>query len=158
MKSRLLTLIAISLTSLEGYAQTAEGDTYTMSEDEIAVAYGRQSKTTVTGAMVDIGSAELLKSPTGSAASAIAGALPGIFSVQMSGQPGASDPTLYVRGAGSLTDGASLPLILVDGVERSFFQMDPNEIESITVLKDASATAVYGLKGANGVILVTTRR
>ena len=63
-----------------------------------------------------------------------------------------------MRGVGSLSEAGAAPLILVDGVERSFFQMDPNEIESINVLKDASATAVFGVRGANGVILVTTRR
>ena len=82
----------------------------------------------------------------------------GLSSVSTSGQPGKEDPSIYIRGVGSLTEGASSPLILVDGVERSFFQMDPNEIESVTVLKDASATAVFGVRGANGVILVTTRR
>lgn len=64
---------------------------------------------------------------------------------------------MFIRGVGSLTESASSPLILVDGIERSFYQMDPNEIESVTVLKDASATAVFGVRGANGVILVTTR-
>lgn len=82
----------------------------------------------------------------------------GISSVQISGQPGAEDPDIYVRGTGSLSNEASKPLILVDGVERSFFQMDSHEIESVTVLKDASSTAVFGVRGANGVILVTTRR
>ena len=82
----------------------------------------------------------------------------GVSSVQVSGQPGAEDPEIFVRGTGSLSVDASRPLILVDGVERSFFQMDPNEIENVTVLKDASATAVFGVKGANGVILVTTKR
>lgn len=78
--------------------------------------------------------------------------------MQASGQPGADNAKIFVRGVGSLTEGGAAPLILVDGVERSFYQMDPNEIESINVLKDASATAVFGVRGANGVILVTTRR
>ncbi|MGN0188443.1 MAG: SusC/RagA family TonB-linked outer membrane protein, partial [Candidatus Cryptobacteroides sp.] len=127
--------------------------------DEVQViAYGKQSKMSVTGAITSINTEELLKSPSGSAASALAGAVTGISTVQTSGQPGSDDPQIFVRGAGSLTSEASSPLILVDGVERSFFQMDPNEIESITVLKDASSTAVFGVRGANGVILVTTRR
>lgn len=66
--------------------------------------------------------------------------------MQSSGQPGADDATLYVRGVGSLSTDLSQPLMLVDGVERSFFQLDPNEVESITVLKDASATAVFGVR------------
>lgn len=127
--------------------------------DEVQViAYGKQRKMSVTGAIVSIGSEDLLKSPSGSVANALAGAITGVSTVQTSGQPGAEDPQIYVRGTGSLNSEMSKPLILVDGVERSFFQMDPNEIESITVLKDAASTAVFGIRGANGVILVTTRQ
>lgn len=122
------------------------------------VAYGTQKKTSITGAVTSIGSEDLLKSPSGSVANSLAGALSGVSTIQTSGQPGAEDPDIYVRGSGSLTNEASKPLMLVDGVERSFFQMDPNEIESITVLKDAASTAVFGVRGANGVILVTTKR
>lgn len=122
------------------------------------VAYGKQKKTSITGAITSIGSEDLLKSPSGSAANSLAGALTGVSTIQVSGQPGAEDPDIYVRGSGSLTNEASKPLILVDGVERSFFQMDPNEIDNITVLKDAASTAVFGVRGANGVILVTTKR
>ena len=86
------------------------------------------------------------------------GAVTGLSSIQPSGQPGAENPSIYIRGTGSLSDELSKPLILVDGVERSFFQMDSHEIESITVLKDAASTAVFGVRGANGVVLVTTRR
>ena len=127
-------------------------------EEVQVVAYGKQKKTSITGAITSIGSEDLLKSPSGSAANSLAGALTGVSSIQVSGQPGAEDPDIYVRGSGSLTNEASKPLILVDGVERSFFQMDPNEIDNITVLKDAASTAVFGVRGANGVILVTTKR
>ena len=120
------------------------------------VAYGYQRKETVTGAISAIGTDQLTVSPNASVANALAGQLSGVSTIQQSGQPGAEDPQIYVRGAGSLTD--STPLILVDGIEMSFTQIDPNEIENITVLKDASATAVFGVRGANGVILVTTRR
>ena len=127
--------------------------------DEVqVVAYGQQRRVTVTGAVSSISSDDILKSPSGSVANALAGAITGVSSVQVSGQPGAEDPEIYVRGTGSLSNEASKPLILVDGVERSFFQMDPNEIENITVLKDAASTAVFGVRGANGVILVTTKR
>ena len=127
--------------------------------DEVqVVAYGQQRRVTVTGAVSSISSTDILKSPSGSVANALAGAITGVSSVQVSGQPGAEDPEIYVRGTGSLSNEASKPLILVDGVERSFFQMDPNEIENITVLKDAASTAVFGVRGANGVILVTTKR
>ncbi|MFO7852747.1 MAG: SusC/RagA family TonB-linked outer membrane protein [Bacteroidota bacterium] len=122
------------------------------------VAYGQQKKMTITGAIASVNSEELLKSPTASVANSLAGKVTGLSSIQFSGQPGADDPTIYVRGVASLSEGRSQPLMVVDGVERSFMQLDPNEIESITVLKDASATAVYGVRGANGVIIVTTKR
>ena len=122
------------------------------------IAYGSQKKVTVTGALSSINNEELLKSPVASMANALTGKVTGLASVQSSGPPGADDATLYVRGVGSLSADLSQPLMLVDGVERSFFQLDPNEVESITVLKDASATAVFGVRGANGVILVTTKR
>lgn len=127
-----------------------------MLDEVVVIAYGQQKKVTVTGSISNVGSKELLKSPTASLGNAIAGKLPGLSTVQYSGAPGADDPTIFVRGQASLN--GSSPLILVDGVERSFTQIDPNEVADITVLKDASATAVYGVRGANGVILITTKR
>lgn len=127
-------------------------------EEVTIVAYGVQKKETLTGAVSSVKTEDLLVSPNASVANSLAGKMTGLSSVQSSGAPGAEDPAIYIRGVGSLTEGGAQPLILVDGVERSFFQMDPNEIENITVLKDASATAVFGVRGANGVILVTTRR
>lgn len=127
--------------------------------DEVQViAYGTQKKVTVTGALSSVSSAELLKAPVPNVAHALSGNLPGLSAIQYSGQPGADDPSIYIRGIGSLDAERAKPLMLVDGVERSFFRLDPNEIENITVLKDASATAVFGVRGANGVILVTTKR
>lgn len=134
---------------------TLESDAQTLDE-VVVVAYGAQKKVTITGAVSNVGGKELLKSPTASLGNALSGKLPGVSSVQYSGRPGGDDPTIYVRGVGSF-NGAS-PLILVDGVERSFSQIDPNEVEDISILKDASATAVFGVRGANGVILVTTKR
>ena len=127
-------------------------------EEVQVIAYGTTKKVTVTGALSSMKSDEIMKSPVGSIANALSGKIPGLSSVQSSGQPGADDATIYVRGVGSLTEGLSAPLMLVDGVERSFYQLDPNEIEDITVLKDASATAIYGNRGANGVMLVTTKK
>lgn len=129
-----------------------------MLEEVTVVAYGVQKKETLTGAISSVKTDALLASPNASVANSLAGKITGLSSVQSSGQPGAEDPKIFVRGVGSLTEGGAAPLILVDGVERSFYQMDPNEIESVTVLKDASATAVFGVRGANGVVLVTTRR
>lgn len=127
-------------------------------EEVQIIAYGTQKKLTVTGSVSSIDTKDLLKSPTSSIGNMLAGSVSGISTVQYSGQPGAEDPEIFVRGIASLDGARSQPLILVDGVERSFYRMDPNEIENITVLKDASATAVFGVRGANGVILVTTRR
>ena len=125
-------------------------------DEVVIIAYGQQKKVTVTGSLSNVSGKELLKSPVASLGNALAGKLPGVSTVQYSGAPGADDPNIFIRGQASLN--GSNPLILVDGVERSFTQIDPNEVADITVLKDASATAVYGVRGANGVILVTTKR
>lgn len=136
---------------------TLQEDVQQLEEVQV-IAYGSQKKVTVTGAVSSIGTDEILKSPVSSMSNALAGKITGLASVQSSGQPGADNATLYIRGVGSLSVSLSSPLVLVDGVERSFNQLDPNEVEDVTVLKDASATAVFGVRGANGVILVTTKR
>lgn len=127
-------------------------------EEVVVIAYGTQNKGLVTSAISSVNTKELVKSPAASVTNMLAGAMPGVSAVQTTGQPGADAASIQVRGSGSLTSGLSSPLVLVDGVEREFSQIDPNEIESISVLKDASSTAVFGVRGANGVILVTTRR
>ncbi|MBQ7019940.1 MAG: TonB-dependent receptor [Bacteroidales bacterium] len=125
-------------------------------DESVVIAYGQQNKVTITGAVTAVGGETLMKSPVANVANALQGNLPGVSAVQPSGMPGADEPVIRIRGVGSLN--SADPLVLVDGVERSFSQLDPNEIESISVLKDASATAVFGVRGANGVILVTTKR
>ena len=125
-------------------------------DESVVIAYGQQNKVTITGAVTAVGGDDLMKSPVANIANAIQGNLPGVSAVQPSGMPGADEPVIRIRGVGSLN--SADPLVLVDGVERPFSQLDPNEIESISVLKDASATAVFGVRGANGVILVTTKR
>lgn len=127
-------------------------------DEVVVIAYGNQDKGLVTSAISSISNKELIKSPVASVTNVLAGAMPGVSSIQSSGQPGKDAADIYVRGSGSLNNSMSKPLILVDGVEREFSQIDPNEIESISVLKDASSTAVFGVRGANGVVLVTTRR
>ncbi|PWD98911.1 SusC/RagA family TonB-linked outer membrane protein [Marinilabilia rubra] len=127
-------------------------------EEVTVVAYGQQKKVSITGAITSVQSEELMKSPNASVANSLAGKVTGLSTIQFSGQPGADDPSIYVRGVASLSEERSEPLMIVDGVERSFMDLDPDEIESISVLKDASATAVYGVRGANGVIIVTTKR
>ena len=125
-------------------------------DESVVVAYGQQQKVTITGAVTAVGGETLMKAPVANVANALQGNLPGVSAVQPSGMPGADEPVIRIRGIGSLN--SAEPLVLVDGVERPFSQLDPNEIESISVLKDASATAVFGVRGANGVILVTTKR
>ena len=127
-------------------------------DDVVIVAYGVQKKETLIGALSSVDVEKMTEVPVASVTNLLSGSVPGIASVQTSGQPGKDAATLYIRGVGSLSSASSAPLVLVDGVERDFSQIDPNEIENMSVLKDASATAVFGVRGANGVILITTKR
>ena len=120
------------------------------------VAYGVQKKVTMTGAISSVKSEDLVRTSVGSVNNVLGGQLSGVTTVQYSGEPGSDAAEIFVRG--KATFGDSSPLIQVDGVERSMSDIDPNEIESISVLKDASATAVFGVRGANGVVLITTKR
>jgi TonB-linked SusC/RagA family outer membrane protein len=126
-------------------------------EGVVVVGYGQQKKESVIGAISQINSRDLLKSPAANLSQAISGKLPGVITTQTSGAPGSDDVLIFIRGRASFT-GDGQPLVLVDGVERSFSQIAPDDIASISTLKDASATAVYGVRGANGVILITTKR
>lgn len=122
----------------------------------VVVGYGEQKKATLTGAVSTIQTKEILQSPVANVTNSLAGRLTGVTTVQASGQPGANGSVINIRGAA--TYGNSSAIVIVDGIERpDFGQLDPNEIESISVLKDASSTAIFGIRGANGVILVTTR-
>ena len=127
-------------------------------EDVVVVGYGVQKKVSVTGSVSSVSASDIKKSTSASLSSALAGRISGLASTQSTGgQPGVDDAVLYLRGAG--TTNVTSPLILIDGVPRDNIRtIDPNEVESISVLKDASATAVFGVRGANGVILITTRR
>jgi TonB-linked SusC/RagA family outer membrane protein len=126
-------------------------------EEIVAVGYGSQRRASVVGAISTVSTKELVQSPSANLGNALAGRLPGLTTIQTSGQPGADDPKMFIRGRATWVD--SNPLFVVDGIEReSITNIDPNEIETVSILKDASATAVYGVKGANGVIIITTRR
>ena len=125
-------------------------------DEVVVVAYGHQRKVSVVGAQSSM-KIEDIKMPTANLSSAIVGRLPGVVAVQRTGEPGHDDSDLWIRGISTLAGQNSKPLVLVDGVERSFNNIDPEDIESFTVLKDASATAVYGVRGANGVILIKTK-
>ncbi|WP_166461135.1 TonB-dependent receptor [Flavicella sediminum] len=126
-------------------------------DEVIVVGYGIQKKETVVGSVTQAKGEELLQAGSVATVSeALAGIMPGVSTMQAAGQPGSTASNILIRGQSTWTD--NNPLFLVDGVERDFNDLDPNEIASISVLKDASATAVFGVKGANGVILVTTKR
>ena len=132
-------------------------DDETALEEVVVVGYGQQKKESVIGAISQVSSKDLLSTPAANVSQAIAGKIPGVVTAQTSGAPGADDAKIYIRGRATFA-GDAQPLILVDGVERSFSQIAPDDIETISVLKDASATAVYGVRGANGVMLITTKR
>ena len=127
-------------------------------EEVVVVAYGVQKKVSVTGAVSSVQTKDLKVSSSASIANSLAGRITGLTSMQsIGGQPGRDDATMYLRGAATIN--GQNPLILIDGVPRENIRtIDPNEVESVSVLKDASATAVFGVRGANGVILITTRR
>jgi TonB-linked SusC/RagA family outer membrane protein len=123
----------------------------------IIVGYGKQRKQSVVGAISQTTGAVLQRAGgVSNIGAALTGNVPGVITVQGTGLPGAEDPTIYIRGQGTWNN--SSPLILVDGIERSLGGLDIASVENISVLKDASATAVFGVKGANGVILITTKR
>ncbi len=125
-------------------------------EEVVVVGYGTQTKASITGAISNIGNKQLKDVPVSSATNALMGRVSGLVTRQESGRPGGDASKIFIRGRA--TPNGAEPLVLVDGVERDFSQIDQEDIQSISVLKDASATAVYGVRGANGVILVTTKR
>ncbi|HUC81114.1 MAG TPA: TonB-dependent receptor [Flavisolibacter sp.] len=125
-------------------------------EEVIVVGYGTQKKATVTGALTTVTGKEILKSPSSNVTNSLVGRLTGLSAVQRSGQPGNNEALINIRGNATYNNNAAI--VVIDGVERSGFgDIDPNEIETITVLKDAASTAVFGIKGANGVIVITTK-
>ncbi len=126
--------------------------------DVVVVGYGTQKRGNVTSAVTVLRGTELTKRPLASTSMTLQGLAAGVVVQQGSGQPGADGGTINIRGYGSIT-GSSSPLIVADGVEGvSLNDIDPNVIENITILKDAAATAIYGVRGTNGVILIKTKR
>lgn len=130
-------------------------------DEVVVVGYGKTTRITNTGSVSTINAAEIRNVPTANVQNALTGRLPGFFSQQGSGQPGKDASDFYIRGVSSLNPAGNKPLIIVDDVEYTYDQLQQinvNEISAISVLKDASTTAIYGIKGANGVLVVTTRR
>ena len=122
-------------------------------EEVVVIGYGEQKKASVVGAIVQTKGEDLLRTgAVNTVSESLQGLLPGVTAINTNGKPGSDAADIFIRGAGQP------PLVLVDGVVREFNDIDPNEIQTVSVLKDASATAVYGVRGGNGVILVTTKK
>ncbi|WP_343701404.1 TonB-dependent receptor [Chitinophaga sp.] len=127
-----------------------------LNEEVVVVGYGKQKRAAMVSSISTVSSQEL-RSPSGNLTGNLAGQLSGLISIQRTAEPGRDDAEFWIRGI-STFKGGSKPLILVDGIPREINDIEPDEIETFSVLKDAAATAVYGAEGANGVILVTTKR
>ncbi|MDD4516307.1 TonB-dependent receptor [Massilibacteroides sp.] len=124
----------------------------------VVVGFGSQKRESVVGSITTIEPNLLQQSPTRALSNNLAGQVAGVIAVQRSGEPGSDGSSFWIRGISSFQNAGRSPLVLVDGIERTLDDMDPAEIESFSVLKDAAASAVYGVRGANGVILVNTKR
>lgn len=126
-------------------------------KDVVVVGYGVQKKATATGAQSSLDGKALVQSPVANISNSLVGRVAGLSAVQASGEPGKDQSTIRIRGIGTF-NGSQEPLILVDGIQvDNYNNLDPNEIENVTILKDASSTAVYGIRGANGVIIISTK-
>ena len=127
-------------------------------DEVVVVGYGSQKKASVVGSISSTDGRDIQKAQATNLTQAIGGRIAGVVTKSGGGRPGDDNASVYIRGRASYNSSANSPLVLVDGVERDFSQIDPEDIETFSVLKDASATAVFGVRGANGVILVTTKR
>lgn len=126
-------------------------------DEVVVVGYGAQKKVHLTGSVSSVSQKEILKTTASNISQTLVGKLPGLVTQQSSGQPGADDVSILIRGYSSY-NGSGTPLMLVDGVEREIWRVDPADVETVTILKDAASCAVYGMKGAGGVILITTKQ
>jgi TonB-linked SusC/RagA family outer membrane protein len=127
-------------------------------EEIIVVGYGTQKRASVIGAISTVRPSNLHVNQSRSLTNALAGQVSGIISVQRSGEPGNDASEFWIRGISSFGATGIKPLVLIDGIERNMENLSPEEIESFSLLKDATATAVYGVRGANGVLLIQTKR
>lgn len=122
----------------------------------VVVGYGVQKKANLTGSVTSINSEALASRPVTSVSSALAGTMSGVTAIQRSGEPGSQNGSITIRGKNSIN--AASPLVIVDGVPGSMDNIDPQDIESVSVLKDAASAAIYGVQAANGVIVITTKK
>lgn len=153
---------AQTVTASNGMTIKLESDGNMLQEVEIVQqGFGTKSRLSNVASISQVNGLTLRQSPTASVQNALAGRLPGLFQLQSSGQPGKDAADIFIRGISTYADVSTSPLVLIDDVEsdiETLSQLSPNDIQDISVLKDAGSTAIFGLKGANGVILVTTRR
>lgn len=161
-KGQMLVFSSIGYLTLElavpelGVVNVSLQENMTAIDEIVTVGYGTQKKESVVASISTMSAAGLRQTPAANIGIALAGRLPGLSVLQRSGVPGGENLEFYIRGRSTVN--GQQPLFLVDGVPRDFTALDPREVETISVLKDASATAVYGVRGANGVIIITTRR
>ncbi|KJF43547.1 SusC/RagA family TonB-linked outer membrane protein [Draconibacterium sediminis] len=146
--------VVLSVLTCSGWAQTDSIPTNSeeLYKDKIDIAYGKQDKQNISSAISTISGQELVKGAVSNFGNTLFGKLPGLFVYQGSGEPGSDSPSLRIRGS------YTAPLVIIDGFERDMTNIAPEEVETVSVLKDAAATAIYGMKGANGAILITTKR
>lgn len=158
----ILVISSIGFKTLEIKASEAAKGKITLNEDSqaldevVVVGYGVQKKANLTGSVATVKAETLESRPVSSVSAALAGQMPGVTAIQSSGRPGSQTGTITIRGKNSVN--AVSPLVIVDGVPGSMNTIDPSDIESLTVLKDASSAAIYGVQAANGVILITTKK
>lgn len=146
--------VVFSVLAFNGWSQTDTTATNNkeFNKDKIDIAYGKQEKQNISAAISTVSGDELVKGAVSNFGNTLFGKLPGLFVYQGSGQPGSDSPSLRIRGS------YTAPLVIIDGFERDMTNIAPEEVKTVSVLKDAAATAIYGMKGANGAILITTKR
>ncbi len=146
--------VVLSALTCSGWSQTdtIPANSEELYKDKTDIAYGKQDKQTISSAISTVSGDDLVKGAVSNFGNTLFGKLPGLFVYQGSGEPGSDSPSLRIRGA------YRAPLVIIDGFERDMTNIAPEEVESVSVLKDAAATAIYGMKGANGAILIITKR
>lgn len=158
----ILVISSIGFKSLEIKASDAAKGKITLQEDTqaldevVVVGYGVQKKANLTGSVAHISAEAIESRSVASVSAALAGQIPGVTAIQSSGAPGSQTASITIRGTNSINGGS--PLVIVDGVPGSMNTIDPQDIESLTILKDAASSAIYGVQAANGVILITTKK
>ncbi len=145
----------ITVGNSNSYTIILKEDTESLDE-VVVVGYGTQKKVNLTGSVATISSDKLVNRTSANVTNMLAGQMPGVTIIQNTGQPGADAGVLRVRGLGTMGDASAM--VVVDGVESTMSSVDPNDIENISILKDAAASAIYGVRAANGVILITTKK